>query len=116
MAPTWGGPGLLLMTWVHNENRQGEIIKHPDDAVMIENLVCKSENKVCFKSGGLENCMYCKYKKMKFVVFEKILVKRPNVVFGDLEISSCESYKHLIIHFDKQMNLGEHINNATVEL
>ena len=58
----------------------------------------------------------CNYTKTKFVVFEKISVKHPNIVIEDHEIYSCESYKDLDVHFDKKLYFDNHINHITAKL
>ena len=40
-------------------------------------------------------------------------MKHPNIVIGDHQVCSCESYKYLGIHFDKK---DEHIDHVTAKL
>ena len=47
--------------------------------------------------------------KTKFTVFEKGLTKHSNIVNDDLEISSCDDYKYLVLHLDKKLNFVTHI-------
>ena len=68
---------------------------------MIEKLNTKSDDKTLFLNWTEMNRLDCNYTKTKFVVFEKKSVKYPNIFIGDHEVSSCESYKYLGIHFDK---------------
>ena len=113
------GP-LLFLIYINDlgahEDWQSEIIKYADDTVMIEKLNTKSDDKILFQNWATVNHLDCNYTKTKFVVFEKRSVKHPNIVIGDHEISSCESYKYLGIHFDKKMNFEEHMNHVTAKM
>ena len=113
------GPLLFLVhindLGVH-EDWQSEIIKSADDTAMIEKLNTQFDDNILFRSGAKMNHLNCNYTKTKFVVFEKRSVKLPNIVIGDHEIYSCESYKYLGIHFDKKLNFDEHINHVTTKL
>ena len=83
---------------------------------MIEKLNTKSDDKTLFQNWTEMNRLDCNYTKTKFVVFEKKSVKYPNIFIGDHEVSSCESYKNLGIHFDKKLNFQEHINHVIAKL
>ena len=69
---------------------------------MIKKLNTQSEDIILFQSWANMNHLDCNYTKMKFVVFEKRSVNYPNIVIGDHEIYSCDSYKYLGVHFDKK--------------
>ena len=88
-----------------DEKWQSEVVKYADDTAMIEKLNSRSDDKNLFQSSLNENDVDCIYMKTKFVVFEKRSVNHPNIVIGDHEISSCENYKYLGIHFDKNWTL-----------
>ena len=113
------GP-LLFLVYIKDlgvhENWQSEIIKYADDTVMIEKLNTQSEDQILFQSWANKNHLDCNYTKTRLVVFEKRSVKHPNVVIGDHEICSCESYKYLGIHFHKKLNFDKHINHVTAKI
>ena len=62
------------------------------------------------------NHLDCYYTKTNFVVFEKTAAKHLNIVIGNHESYSCESYNYLGIHFDKKFNFDKHIIHGTVKL
>ena len=113
------GP-LLFLVYINDlgadENWQSEVVKYADDTVMIEKLNSRSDDKSLFQSWLNENDVDCNYMKTKFVVFEKRSVNHPNIAIGDHEISSCENYKYLGIHFDKKLNFEVHISKITGKL
>ena len=99
------GP-LLFLVYINDlgadENWNSEVIKYADDTVMIEKLHSNSDDKNLFQSWINNNAVDCNYTKTKFMVFEKRSVNHPNIEIGGHEISSCDSYKYLGIHFDKK--------------
>ena len=113
------GP-LLFLVFINDlgadENWQSDVIKYADDTVMIEKLNSDSGDKILFQSWMNINGAECNYTKTKFVVFEKRSTNHANIVMGDHEISSCESYKYLGIHFDKKLNFEIHIDNVVAKL
>ena len=111
---------LLFLVYINDlgadEKWQSKIIKYADDTVIIEKLNTKSDDKTLFQNWTEMNRLDCNYTKTKFVVFEKKSVKCPNIFIGDHEVSSCESYKYLGIHFDKKLNFQERINHVIAKL
>ena len=112
------GPLLFLVYIIDlgaDENWQSEVITYADDRVMIEKLNSRSDDKNLLQCWLNKNDVYCNYMKTKFV-FEKRSVNHPNIVIGDHEISSCENYKYLGIHFDKKLNFEVHLSKITGKL
>ena len=62
--------------------------------VMREQLNSKSADKNLMQTWMNKNGVDCNYTKTKFVVFEKRSANHSNIVIGDHEISSCDSYKY----------------------